>query len=145
MTNEVEQGNGSLGLSTSLTRVFRNLPSSNISTIGLKEYSDLVLGGKLGEIQTDERWGEENGGIQDSETDEKDTKKDRGDPAMLRDHEFEKQSYKPIASRLPALQNQTIQINGNFGTKVCGVLCAVHVTYLALFPSQCRGQVLVNF
>jgi hypothetical protein len=62
----------------------------------------------------------------------------------FRDPEFEKQSYRPIASWLPVLQNQTIQINGNFGTKFCGVLCAVHVTYLALFPSQFRGQILVN-
>lgn len=124
--------------------MFRKLPSNNISTIGLKEYSDLVLGGKLGEVQADETCGEKNGRLQDSETDEKDMKKDRGDPVMFRDPEFEKQSYRPIASRLPVLQNQTIQITGNFGTKFCGVLCAVRVTYLALFPSQCRGQVLVN-
>ena len=144
VTNEVEQRNGSLELSTSRTRVFRKLPSNNISTIGLKEYTDLVLGGKLGEVQADETCCGKNGGLQDSETDEKDTKKNRGDPVMLRDPEFEKQSYRPIASRLTVLENQTIQINGNFGTKFCGVLWAVHITYLALFPSQCRGQVLVN-
>jgi hypothetical protein len=66
------------------------------------------------------------------------------DPVMFREPEFEKQSYRPIASRLSVLQNQTIQINGNFGTKFCGVLFAVRVTYLALFISQCRGQILVN-
>jgi hypothetical protein len=120
------------------------LPSNNISTIGFKEYNDLVLGGKLGEVQADEACGKKNGGLQDSEKDGKDTKEDRGDPVRLRDREFEKQSYRPIASRLPVLQNQTIQINGNFGTKFCGVLYAVHVTYLALFPSQCRGEVRVN-
>ena len=36
VTNEVELGNGSLDLSTSLPRVFQKLPSNNISTIGLK-------------------------------------------------------------------------------------------------------------
>jgi hypothetical protein len=76
------------------------LPSNNISTIALKEYSDLVLGGKLGEVQADETCGEKNGGLQDRETDEKGTKKDRGDPVTFRDPEFEKRSYRPIASRL---------------------------------------------
>jgi hypothetical protein len=144
VTNDVEEGNGSLDHSNSRPRVFRKLPSNNISTIGLKEYSDLVLGGKLWEVQADEIRGEKNGALKDSETDEKDTRKDRGDPVTFRYPEFGKQSYRPIASRLPVLQKQTIQINGNFGTKFCGVLCAVHVTYLALFASQCRGQVLVN-
>jgi hypothetical protein len=120
------------------------LPCNNISTIDLQEYSDLVRGGKLGEVQADETCGENNGGLQDSETDGKDTKHYRRDPVMVQELEFEKQSYRSIASRLPMLQNQTIQINRNFGTKFCGVLCAVLVTYLALFTSQCMGQILVN-
>lgn len=123
MTNAIEQGNGSFDLSTSRPMVFRKLPSNNISTIGIKEYSDLVLGGKLGEVQADETCGEKNGGLQDRETDRKDTKKDRSDRVRFRDPEFEKQSYRSIVSRSPVLQNQTIQVNGNFGTKFYGVFC----------------------
>jgi len=116
--------------------IFRPLASKNIVTSFLVENSE--------KVQADETCGEKNGGLKDSETDEKKTRKDGGDRVTFRDPEFGKRSYRPVAWRFPLLQNQIIQINGNFGTKFCFVLCAVHVTYLALFPSQCRGQVLVN-
>jgi hypothetical protein len=45
---------------------------------------------RLGEVRENETCGEKKGELQDSETDEEDTKKDSGDPVMFRDPEFEK-------------------------------------------------------
>ena len=67
-----------------------------------------------------------------------------GDPVMVRDTEFEKQSYRPISSKLSVLWNQTIQINGNFDTKFRGVLCAVRVTYPALFQVSAEAKYLLT-